>query len=309
MKISNRDCANISIVVLISSLFALISTFRLAGPGVDVDEYVQIFVERTGSVEPFWDFIRSIFTITYKLLPVFYGLVALIALLLKFSVMIKYRMGGLAIIFYFISFYFLHDYTQIRVSLALGVTFIILNRVLSYNLLVSLLLYSIPAFIHFSLAPIVLLPLITRFNKRILFFFLIGIFASYFLFMQGQHKVLFDLVVPKLGDDSSFNILNILSFYLFAVHIVFYFMFRKFIPKDLNNFHKVSMIFIAISLPFGFLQYGTAYFRFQELSASILLPVLFSSCVYEKIKYTLIRIIFFGGYYVMLSIKIFRDLL
>lgn len=262
-----------------------------------------MLVHNDGRVEPFWELLRNCINIKEEHLTIIYGAIAFIALSIKIPILLKIRFGIIATLLYLLSLFLLHEYTQIRIALSLAAAYVILNRISHSESALSFFIYLIPSLFHYSLAPLVLLPFLS--HARFTFF--VGIIILCILSQGAQLELLLEIVKPKFGDDSQFYILNILSSYFFIIHAIFFFYLRSYLPKNIVRFHNAAIIFILISIPFGLLQFGTAYFRFQEVSASLMLPVIFAGIASKRGLEAASWYVVAGGYYVMLSAKIIRD--
>lgn len=289
----------------VAFIFAIVSGLRILGPGADVQEYKELLVYKVGSIEPFWEWIRNNFYINESDIFTFYAIVAFFSLLLKVPILLKAEKLLLIIPIYSVTFFILHEYIQIRIALGLGVAYVVLFNTSAKKFFPSIALYALPTLFHYSLFPICFIPFLKRKYTLLLF----SLFVIAYIYAAEEFIGYFNYAESKFGDSSPFDVFNPLSTYFFIIHSVFAFRFAKLIPCKFINFYKASVVFGLICLPFGFLQYGTAFFRFQEISVSLLLPVLYAtlSNLPSITKFNWQS--FFGLYYILLSIKIFRDLL
>lgn len=298
-------------VLTVIILLTIISWLRLAGSSADFDQYYLIFIYKDGSVEPFWHFLRKIINFDTDLLLFLYGMVSLASLLIKLPILIQTKMARIAIPIYLCAFFILHEYTQIRVALALAFAYLLLSISFhNYSTLKLTFIYAIPSLFHYSLMLLVIMPLLLRIKYIIVLF---GLILIGFIFIGDYFKFYLDnfllLATPKFGDSSPFNVLNMLSTYFMLIHFFYYVYFRKSQSIVIRRFHNASLIYLLCSIPFGVYQFGTAYFRFQEISASLLVPAIFYSLSSKKSMVKWSFVLFFSGYYLALSYKIFRDLI
>lgn len=303
MKTSYAKVFTIGLLLMLAIAGSLASYERIFDVGPDHETYLLIFVDQEFDVELFWDFIRSNFSLSDQSVLTLYSLVAFIALTIKLSVLNRAGMAAVSIPLYLSTFYFLHEYIQIRVAMGLAIVYLVLLRRQTWPLS-SVLLYATPALFHYSLAPLAVIPLLDR--RTLLAFSAVPI--GFLLYKGIQNEFLSEFATRKIGDNSAFYIFNILSAYFFAVQIHFFVVLRRFQVDPWKRFHSASMTFALLAIPFGFLQFGTAFFRFQEISASLLLPAVFGVLSRNNRK-RWIYAVFFSGYYILLAIKIYRDIL
>lgn len=298
--------AYLSVSFFIAISFSIFSWLRVAGPSADFGEYYLLFVDKIGLLEPFWLTIRELINFDSGNLPILYGFVAFIALLLKVPILLKTKMATIAIPIYLFTFYFLHEYTQIRVALALGISYFILNiSTLNYRKFIPVI-YAIPSLFHYSLILLVFTPFLNRIQHISM---MLATMLCYLVLFNDHYTLVLEQLQPKFGDNIPFNFFNILSTYFFLVHIIYLAYLRKSQTVSSRNYHNAAIIYAIAAIPFGVYQYGTAYFRLQEISASLFLPALFESIAHKRSVKKMFWIVFFGGYYLALSYKIFRDLI
>ena len=119
------------IIIFISFMVAA----RIFGKGPDYLAYVRIFNSPDIAVEPFFHILRTINLIIFDGNIFFiYLFTSFIALALKLYFLKSYADNlWLSFLFYLCTFFFLHEYTQIRVSVAIGVFLCSIDDIISNN--------------------------------------------------------------------------------------------------------------------------------------------------------------------------------
>ncbi|MDR2408806.1 MAG: EpsG family protein [Bacteroidales bacterium] len=139
---------NVYIIIILS--FAVAT--RIFGFGPDYLSYKEIFSASKTSIEPFFSFLRNINLILFHgNIFTIYFCVSVIALILKFEFISAYAHNTIfSLMFYICTFFFLHEYTQFRAAVAIGIFFSSLGDI-SHHRLGHYIFKTIIAFLfHYS---------------------------------------------------------------------------------------------------------------------------------------------------------------
>lgn len=209
-------------IIYLFFIFSFIVAFQLFGYSKDYFNYLELLSTNTLKIEPTWSFIRYIFhnNVIYILL-----FVTFISLLLKYQFFDLNNNGIELLLFYLVTYYLLHEYTQIRVALAIGIYlkgikyitqrkfwkyffFYLLAGITHYSLLILFPLYFLYSF---RLKIIVIIPYIifllsfflsnkikeNDFISEILIFLKLELINGYYLAKRTQESKVFYLLAKK----------------------------------------------------------------------------------------------------------------
>ena len=177
--VARFDPVRVGLLVLALAL-ALVAGYRLLGEGADYDSYFQYYLTVTGYYSSnvsrfevgfqYWSWIAA-----NKLnlaFPVFYTITVFIALSVKFDLIRKYTYAPwFAILTYAVLFYPAHEYTQIRVALALALAYFGIFKLYERKYVQAVVAFVLAVAFHASAAIVILiavgamfipLPLIMR---------------------------------------------------------------------------------------------------------------------------------------------------
>jgi EpsG family len=146
--------------------FGIIAGLRIFGPGPDYFEYSQAynfitpyFLFGASRFEPGYELTAWTFATQLKLpFPVFYIFLATFSLFMKFGLFIRYCRSPIYAIFaYLLIFYPIHEYTQIRAAVAIGLAYWAIHFLIERQIII----FFVVSFIAFTFhSSIVLLPAI-----------------------------------------------------------------------------------------------------------------------------------------------------
>lgn len=227
---------------------ALFAAFRGAEVGADFLVYESWYsgskeaggyLERTGFLEYIYFFLNDNLAKIGVPFRVFIGLLAFLSVFIKTAVIFKFSNKRFAffisLIFYFFSFYLLHDFIQIRVGLAVAFIFLAFNFLLNdrKNLCILALLFAIGFHSSAMIAFSMLYPTSGKKNKYLEYILIVSLLVAYGMAFKG-------LSLGFLAIDIFRNIDPRLDLYI------------SFSESDLavsaNPFSFASMILVAISL-------------------------------------------------------------
>lgn len=190
LKKQNTNRNLFTLIIIFASLFlCLFSGFQLFGKNVDYKGYIQIFgeIRNRNSTEPLFSFARMINDF------VFNSSVSSIFLLFSlFSIMVKIRQiyyftendlcFMMALFFYCITFFFLHEYTQIRAATAIAIYWTALNDYVNNRRKKYFFKATIAFLCHYSSITMFVFPIFCKvFNTKLKIFFVVmmGVFFAF----------------------------------------------------------------------------------------------------------------------------------
>ena len=283
-----------NLIILCIVLFAaFVSYWQLLGNNRDYANYIEIF-STDFSVEPFFLMLRDVFGLQqewgYKLVAL--GVVIL-SLSIKFYAVQQFKYFYYFVVVYLLGFFILHDYTQIRLSLALTVL-LWTTLVLKKNRLLS---FVLPVLFHYS-TIIFLSKYLRRFistNKLLVIGLLVLMVSVQLseLMLSVLRAYGLNTILGSRGKISLFNSVSIfLYFNVFVVGVVA----KHFINNKLSkDFLYVAICSLLASILFWILRFQPAFFRFQELAGFFLLvPILY---ILQQSKYHYVYAALFLPYY------------
>lgn len=321
-----RRCSKRKGFLILISLFLCITViFRLLGEGPDFSNYKMIFSWEM-EAEPFW-FIVSRINLFLGNYYVTLFLITFISLQCKFKYYnyVEYKGFYTALIFsYCITFFLLHEYTQIRVSLALGLFFLCVPYIRKISIFKYFIFICLLMCIHYS--AIIFFPLyfyikIKRMSHYILiplFLFLFDIiFVEIFREADILNKVIDFILLDNIGEVgetlkikrgnwrenlSIYNKLYLMYFFILAqtYYICFY---KKKITNQYQIFcykclsYSLSLFYLCCLTP-----YSIMTLRFSELFLPFSLPLLFYNLKLVKEKFFYSIFVFIA--IILLSIKL-----
>jgi len=163
--VARFDPVRVGLLVLALAL-ALVAGYRLLGEGADYDSYFQYYLTVTGYYSSnvsrfevgfqYWSWIAA-----NKLnlaFPVFYTITVFIALSVKFDLIRKYTYAPwFAILTYAVLFYPAHEYTQIRVALALALAYFGIFKLYERKYVQAVVAFVLAVAFHASAAIVILI--------------------------------------------------------------------------------------------------------------------------------------------------------
>lgn len=292
---------------LVAVLGALICCKQLVGYSNDYFNYEKLFNnEYQITTEPLWNILSYIninFLHNFEIIIFCTTFISLFIKINLFSTSEKCKCL-LLIVYYFLTFFWLHEYTQFRATVAISI--FTLSYYYEKDLRKTIFIYIICLFIHFSC--IILFPFLiySRMNSKRIYvvlpfiFFILAVLFSNFL-RQGQwiYEILsvfkldfFSVIIKgKLGHfDNSFTVFNKLYLMFYLILLITYFLGIK--GKcciDSIYFYSYKIISYSLSVFFIFscTPFPVMALRFSEffLPFGLILLVENSKFIKEKFFY------------------------
>lgn len=167
-------------------ILALIAGERLLGIGPDFRNYEEIFSSTTISVEPAFRLFR-IMSIQFggaNFAFLFFNIISLSFIYKAFKRYSPYPF--VSFVFYSLTFFFLHEYTQIRAAVAIGIFFLSLEDIKNKDFKQYLVKTIMATCFHYSSIIMIVLYLFCQINKKSLYLFLpLFIFAIDLFLIYG----------------------------------------------------------------------------------------------------------------------------
>lgn len=314
-------------LILFILFFLLIPVvgFRLLGKDIDFDNYYYViknpdqFNLTTKEISfKFLLYLNDIFSSNsvYPILITY----AIIGLGIKFYAILKYSMiPGLSLIIYFLSYFLLHEYTQIRAGISSGIFLLALPNIADGNMKSYFKKVIIACLFHWT--AIILFPMYFFLRKIHLKYFLVLpclSLAIYFSKIDLEGILLSQIQkIPLLylyyqsnsGHQESINVLNLinLGFLLLFVFSVFSHLIGPLIKTSMEVvLIKVFSLSLTIFYLFAILNKPVIAFRlFEYLNVSLvfLIPIIVEK-YRQKYAIATITISFFLVYFYHLIVNV-----
>jgi len=244
MKISHNIFIKHHILFFIILFLSMSVACRIFGTGADYANYLNIFSSKIINIEPFFYLLRIInLYLFHGNLFFVYLFTCLFSLIIKFNFFIKYAHNKyLTLLFYICTFFFIHEYTQIRASVAIGIFFISIKDIIEHRPKNFLIKTIIACMFHYSSIIMIIIYIYCNYTnrKRIYIvlpwlFFLIDIVISfYFNYLENINNI-FDIILNKNTREYS----QIFQFINFQ-------MTKNTIGVKLSAFNKVYLTLLCI---------------------------------------------------------------
>ncbi|WP_146876591.1 EpsG family protein [Halovibrio variabilis] len=311
----------INIFLLFSFLLLVfVAAFRVFGYDSDYHHYFNVYnygVHLQASTKELF-FVFARFFLNYKLDLDFFFLLFVYAVLgvgLKFLAIKRLSVNAYySVYIYVITFFLLHEYTQIRAGVASAIVFLSLFDVLKGRLLIFLMKISVAVLFHWS--ALLALPIYFFRNRSLLLFFVV-LLASVFLspfsavfvnsvfdFLSAYSSSISYYYSKHSGHTEYFLVFNIYSLLVLSVCLLSYFaVLLKKIPSYINS---VTTLLIAVCFYSAFLYFIFAglhkpvvAFRSSEFFFVVIvfliphLSKLFASFVFIRLYLFFVPLVFF----------------
>ena len=287
---------------ILTLFFAIASSVRLFGLGADYDGYRAIFYG-SESTEPAFRLLKIINlfingnrgTLTFV-----YFVCAFAGLYLKGIFYLRYsNIFLLSILFYLFTFYFLHEYTQIRAAVGLGICYLSVDEINKQHFKRFLLRILLAMCFHYSSVLMILAYFYCNsFSKPKRYIQILwGTFTVCILmnaFLHGQSLLIYLgtsfysglFFLGKLGalnNMNGFSPFNICYFLILILNTVYYILYHGFVQKgnDFTIFQLSSLSTIMFYLFFN-LGFEVVTFRVSEFFIPFLFIVI--PKIIEKFK-------------------------
>jgi hypothetical protein len=309
MKIKRSVFIKHHISFFIIIFLSLIVASRIFGVGPDYNSYKNIFSSKTHVVEPFFSVFRiiNLFLFNGNVYYV-YLFTCFLALLLKFNFFFSYAHNiFLSLLFYICTFFFLHEYTQIRVAVAIGIFFVSIKDIIEHKPKHFLLKTIIACMFHYSSIIMIIIYIYCNFtNKKRLYiilpwlFFLFAVVISIFVNVERGIQKIVDVIITKnareqwlildyiykkiLSGSISNEILIFNKVYLslLCISTFIYYIYDGFKDrKYINDFCLFKVLTFSVVSFFFFLYFAsdTLVFRVSEYSFLIILAILLNAII------------------------------
>lgn len=300
-------------------LFSVIVAYQLLGESLDYANYVDIFSDTKHRIEPIWMLLRLSKLYIGFSLPTLFFFTTFFSLQSKFNFYYesceKYYLFLIAS--YIFTYFWIHEYTQFRVTFALA-TFVYSYKIQD-NKIKLLLMFCVCLLMHYSC--IVLFPLLffLNFKKKGTYviipvsLFIIAILFSnrlrnpsfwFELFSRINMEFFTVVIMAKLGNTSDFTVFNKLYLFLFILFITSYYTGIKNRREPDRLFYfcfKLTSYSLSLFYFFALTPFPVMAFRFSEFFLPFSLVLLIKNIDYIKEKY--IYLIFIFIYIFMVSLK------
>jgi hypothetical protein len=161
------DPVKVALLVL-ALVLALLAAYRVLGSGADynayfayyltVTEYYSSNVSRFEVGFQYWSWFAA--NRLYLSFPVFYAITAFVPLYIKFDLLWKYTYAPwFAILTYIVLFYPVHEYTQIRVAVALALIFVGIFTLNERRYVLAALAFALALAFHASAAIVIVIAI------------------------------------------------------------------------------------------------------------------------------------------------------
>jgi len=304
----NFHFLNFYISIIIFLILFFISGFKIFGPGNDYDSYYSMVVFKDYVLEYKEIFLRLIIFLNDILfnsnITTFFLIFTIIGLSLKFIAF--YRLSPypyLTILIYFLSYYWLHEYIQIRAGVATGL-FLLATKDLSDGKKWNYFIKSFFA-ILFHWSSIILIPIyfIRKINlKSMIILPLVGIFLFflkfdlegliiYYLSLTGLDFTYYRLYAGYKDQINVFNLITISFMLIYVIITILIVIKNEIFTKYEIVLYKLFSLGIFIFFVTSKLNSPVVAFRLQEYINVVLLILLPSIICKFKQKYIIASII------------------
>ena len=281
-----NEIKNVSAVInyfyfLLILFLSIIVSYKVFGFDLDYSNYLNSFNFSFDNKEPIFNFIEIIVKWLNLDFSAYLFLVSFISLSLKFYFFKKY--GGypiLTILCYLSTFFWLHEYTQIRASLAIGFSLIFIAKAIEGKHKQSLFFLIFSILSHYSaIINIIIYVLIKLKIKYLIFIFLAGILLIFLIDIDSFEEILkinsnlLNLYTENHGPKETFEIFNLNIISIIVILLAFCLSGMK-----IDQPHKgyIIILFSSLFLYFFFakLELMTISFRLLEFYLPLMLVLL-----------------------------------
>lgn len=280
-KIEHITAINFYVYFLLALFLSIAVSFKVFGFDLDYDNYINAFKFSFDNKEPVHNFIEIVVKWLNLDFTAFLFLITFMSLSLKFYFFNKYSPYPiLTVLCYLITFFWLHEYTQIRASLAIGFSLIFVAKMIEGKHKQGLIFLIFSVLSHYSAIINIFIYVIIKL-KRIYLIILFLIVISLILLIDidtfenslSINSNLLNLYTENHGPKQDFKIFN-LNIISIILTLLVCFLFGKFNPM-IEKY--IAILFFSILLYFFFanIQLMTISFRLLEFYLPMLLVLLF----------------------------------
>lgn len=279
------------IAVLSALVFGFIAGYQLLGEGRDFSNYLSFYnklvlLGYTESIrfEYGFVFVASFFQRVLNAdVELFLAFLASLALIIKFTVFLSQRRPLLTLLFYLFCFYPLHEYTQIRLAVAMSLILLASEQLFKHNHEVFFVLIGLACLFHASsLTMLVSIPLASKlasFPMRLNVVVLLGLGVSTgFLFSKIiEFSSSINPLVSRYSnnvDDSTVNLFSTVN--ILTVALLILILLARSLPDRRSRAYFLLVLF-GIALMIAFREVPVFSHRLREMFLVFLAPLAFNT--------------------------------
>jgi transmembrane protein EpsG len=312
------------VFMLFYTLLVVTAGMRVLGPSADTASYIDILngVEEvtSGTEEIAFQLIRWVDVVLFGTsIDLFFVVFAVIGVGVKLFALIKHsRIPALSLVLYLLSYYWLHEYVQIRAGVATGIFLLAINDLAKGDINKYLIKATVAILFHWS--SVILLPLyfVIRGIKMGVFywlpvigmlFFAIGVdFSSTFSGFFQTVEFMDNYYAKHSGQIDDINPFNLITLSYVALFYFCAFVFLK--KRNLQNeFDTTIFKIFSFSLFLFFLMSSMKLpviaFRVSEYLNVVLLLLI--PAVVDQFKQKIFLSIIFVGYFMFYTWFLFMN--
>ena len=295
MRPNNYNLNQLNLFLLITGpiIFSLITAFKVFGLDPDYFNYFHSF----GLKKNFYNSEPIPYVIEQTIISIggdfslYLFFITLCSLTIKFYFFrnsTKYSI--IAISIYLITFFPLHEYTQIRASLSTAFTMLFLLKLQNKHKKKATLYLALSILCHYSAIVNIAILFVKKIGFKSFFvslsiitIILSNISIDYFENAISYSQLLLELYINKHGPKESFNLINFSIISVLAPLIILVFLNLKINNNDIY----IKSIAIGVSLYFIFGSIGlmTMAFRYLEFFSPLLIVVIINYFSVSKNKF------------------------
>jgi hypothetical protein len=323
-KSFNRNNWTISIFWGVGIVFFFVAWLKLLGQPADYQSYVETILHpstRTGTEE----FSYQLFLYLNNLLLshsvyLFFFLYAILGVSIKFyAIFKKSKLPLYSLLLYLPSYFLLHEYVQIRASIAIGIFIFAIDDIVNGNKRNYLLKTGLAMLFHWSAAIMLPLYFIARILnwKQAIVLPLLALTLNFIRFIPSISipdtsivSTLYTYYIIHSGQTESVNILNVMTvLQLFIFYILAFNVWRFERHQELDGQTSIMLKIVSISLfvffVFSALHLPVIAFRLNEFLNIVLfflIPIIITKSK-NKSVFALLGIFYFLLYSANLILK------
>tara|TARA_B100001093_G_scaffold336487_1_gene321353 strand:- start:20732 stop:21691 length:960 start_codon:yes stop_codon:yes gene_type:complete len=297
---------NITIIInyfyfLLALFLSVLVSFKAFGLDLDYNNYFNSFEFSYDNKEPFIRFIEVGIKWLNLDFNAFLFLITLISLSLKFYFFRKYSsLPILTVLCYLITFFWLHEYTQIRASLAIGFSLIFVAKTIEGKYKQSFIFLIFSVLSHYSaIINIFIYSIIKLKNTYLIILFLIATSLIFLIDINSFENILkinsniLKLYTENHGPKEIFKVFNLNIISIIFTLLACFLFDRKF---NLPNQKYIIILFFSLLIYFFFakLELMTISFRLLEFYLPMILVLLTNKiCIHKNKSVWIIILILF----------------
>lgn len=273
-------------------LLALFSAIRFWGEGPDFYEYERLFIYHSeNSLEPAYKVLKKInhFVCPKSVFFIFF-FSALVAMLLKIRAFMKMTKYPIRVTIYcLLSLYLIHEYTQIRAAVAIGIFLLSISDI--YSKKTGRYFFKMFLAFCFHYSAIMMLPcwIYIHLSKKNIYYVLFPVIGFIIALAFGQNKELMKIIYfveESLGFNKSGNISDYIKPYnlKYLISLFTLFLIYKLLPKNnIKDTYLFRIYSFGLSCFYFILpaQLPVMAVRFAEFYTPALF-VVFTNCIYNQ---------------------------